>query len=374
MEREYGYYLEQVDPAGVAPQWDTLAANSVSPFLTTAWLVPWSQAYARDPVWLGLWDADANLRAGACFLRARDGTLLAAANVETSSWDVIASEPKDREAMWRAVVELGSRRLQIRIMPEHGGVEVVRHVLQAAGYRLIERTKSENPRLQLPSSWDDLLAAVSPNLRSQYRRRLRALSHEGPVRLRTTSGGTDLARDFQTFLRLEASGWKGRRGTAMLYNPQALTLYRGFAERAAQQGWLRLQLLEVGGRAVAGDLSCVFAGGTFMLKTAYDEALGDFSPGLVLRGEALRTAIDEGSAFFDFLGSPESYKMRWGAQAQRYLDIDGYRGAYAPVAFYHRRIRPVVGAARRQLRSRRSSRALGLAGPGADSDLSGRHC
>ncbi len=337
-------------PGGPAEQWDDLAQRCGSPFLSTAWLLPWTIAYAgRKARWLVLRDGSGGVCGTGCFLRTAGGGYSAAANVETSHWDVAAADSATRDEMWTQVAARAGQRLQLTPLPNGASLESLRRVLPGAGFRVLERRDAANPRLELPATWNELLASVSHNLRSQYRRRRGALARMGMVRLRVTTGGPELERDLQAFLRLEASGWKGRLGTAVLMDPAGETLYRGFAERAAASGWLRLALLEVDGRLVAGDLGCTFAGGTFMLKTAYDERLADASPGLVLRGEALRAAIEDGSSFYDFTGSAEPYKLRWGGAVQPYVDIAAYRGVYAPLSLYHSDLRPILKAAHGQL-------------------------
>lgn len=341
--------LEEVAPGAHADEWDELAVRSGSPFLSTAWLLPWTSAYAPDARWFVLRDADGGLRASGCFVPVSNG-LAAAANVQTAHWDVAAADPADRAEMWRWVAGISGQRLRLTALPA-ASLEVVRRVLPTASFGVVERPDPANPRRELPATWDELLGAVSSNLRGQYRRRLRALGEMGQVQLRVTTGGQGLGPDLSSFLQLEASGWKGQQGTAVLSDRATETLYRGFVERAADRGWLRLALLEVGGRLVAGDLSCAFAGGTFMLKTAYDEQQANRSPGLVLRGEALRAAIEDGSTFYDFVGAQEPYKLRWGGVVQPYSQVTAYRGLAAPAVLYHRRLRPVLKTVRDRART-----------------------
>jgi CelD/BcsL family acetyltransferase involved in cellulose biosynthesis len=186
---------------------------------------------------------------------------------------------------------------------------------------------------------------VSRNLRSQLGRRRRALEREGRLRFRTsTGGGEELERDLAAFLRVEGSGWKSGSGTAIRSDSRTERLYTDFARAAAAAGWLRLQLLELDGVPVAADLNCRFAGGTFLLKTGFDERYRQFSPGLVLRGEVLRAAIQEGAGFYDFLGGPDAYKLRWTAELRPRVAVRAYQGAWRPLATYQARLRPLLKA------------------------------
>jgi len=228
---------------------------------------------------------------------------------------------------------------------------VARAALGQAGYRLVERAGPRSPLVPLPDSWDELLAARSRNLRSQLGRRRRALEKRGELTLRTYSAPEEVGAALDSLLRIEASGWKSRAGTAILEDPPAERLYRSFARRAADQGWLRIYLLELDGKAIAGDLGCVFGGGAFLLKTGFEDSLGSLSPGLVLRGEALRASIEEeGCRFYDFLGPPDPYKLRWTTEVRPRLELRAYRGATAfPSFLFRSRVRPALAAVRRKL-------------------------
>ncbi len=110
---------------------------------------------------------------------------------------------------------------------------------------------------------------------------------------------------------MEASGWKGQEGTAIISNAASETLYRGFAREASQQGWLRLYLLELDGRVIAGQLATSLGGEMFLLKTGFDEARATLSPGFLLTAEVISHAIAEGLRGVDMQGRADDYKMIW---------------------------------------------------------------
>jgi CelD/BcsL family acetyltransferase involved in cellulose biosynthesis len=254
--------------------------------------------------------------------------------------------------MWEAIA---GERLPLLVLPllhAARAEEVAREMLPAAGYRLVAERGPASPYLDLPGTYDELLASKSRNFRSQLGRRRRALEKEGALAFRTTSGGEALERDLEAMLRVEAAGWKSEQGTAILSDERARGFYTRFAQVAAERGWLRLHLLELDGRAIAADYSLVFAGGEFLLKTGFDEAFSRLSPGLVLRGDVLRQATEAGLGYYDFLGGPDHYKMRWADQLRWRVTLRGFRGARAigPL-LYRARIRPALKSARSRLRA-----------------------
>jgi CelD/BcsL family acetyltransferase involved in cellulose biosynthesis len=346
--------------------WNVLAGSAGSPFLTAEWLAAWWSAFGGGRLTcLLLRDDRGSLRAGACCRRLAGGRLAAAANDHTGDWDVVAADDQARRALWRAVAGLGAGAVDLAAIRSRASLDQAGQELRAAGYGTVEVTGVRSPYLELPGTWDALLASVSRNLRSQLGNRRRALEREGRLRFRTTIGGEEeLARDLAVFPRVESSGWKAASGTAILSDPRTERLYTDFARAAAAAGWLRLHVLELDGVPVAADLNCAFAGGTFLVKTGFDERYARFSPGLVLRGEALRAAIQEGSRFYDFLGGPDGYKLRWTTHLRPRTAVKAYRGAYRPLTVYQARLRPLLKAGALQARAIKGGQARRRRRPG----------
>ncbi len=335
----------------MAAEWNQLAERGGSPFLTTEWLISWWSAFGRGAfTCLLVRDADGSLRAGVC-CRRLGGHVYAAANAHSGDWDAVAGDDGARAALWRAVASLGAGHVQLVGLRGPGSAATASGALGDARYSVVQRTGVQSPYLELPETWDELLASVSRNLRSQLGRRRRALSRHGELRFRTARGGDQLEPDLQAFLRLEGSGWKARSGTAITSDGRTERLYTDFARSAAHAGWLRLHMLELDGQPIAADLNCTFAGGTFLVKTGFDERYADLSPGLVLRGEVLRASIEDGAGFYDFLGGPDQYKLRWGAKLRPQMVVNAYRGTRRPLVVYESAIRPVLKATVTRLRA-----------------------
>ena len=320
--------------ASMSDAWEELAVPSGTPLLTPAWLLPWVETRARGPVVCAtLRGADGCLRAGALLQRVPGG-FASATDRYGGDWDVVAASDGDRRRLWDEIAALGAHRLTLdalRVGTE--ATEVAREALAAAGYGLLEGVNElASPYLRLPASFDELLAAISRAARWKWRRRRREFEREGAVRFRTTTGGPGLDRDLDALLRVEASGWKGRQGTAILCRAQDERLYREFAHAAAERGWLRLALLELDGVLVAGDMQVAVGGVLSSIKGGYDESYARLSPGHVLRGETLRAAIEEGLVGYDFLGPADPHKLRWTDEVRPRRRIVAWRGRVGRLA------------------------------------------
>ena len=170
--------------------------------------------------------------------------------------------------------------------------------LRRAGWGVDAVTRFERPVFARRADHAAALAASpAPERAKDLRRRRRRLGERGRVELDTATGGPGLAAGLETFLALEARGWKGGRGTALASRPASAAFARALfpgEEDGPVRG--RVDLLRLDGRAVAGSLALVAGGTATLLKIAYDEDERAFAPGVLLEAEIVRALHDTGFA------------------------------------------------------------------------------
>ena len=134
-----------------------------------------------------------------------------------------------------------------------------------------------------------------------------------------------MCRAFEDFLALEASGWKGREGTALLGSAADAQYVRGMIEALAADGAVAIHSLTLDGRPVSMQVVLRSGRTAFTWKTAYDEALHDFSPGALLLEDYTASllanqSIDQvDSCAFDDTGYMSAWQER-AALAQVWFD------------------------------------------------------
>ena len=172
------------------------------------------------------------------------------------------------------------------------------------------------PSVTLPQDWDRFLETrVSANTRQKIRRFLRQV--EGSEAYRITHANADtVARDIDLMLTLWTQRWAGQKGKRLqaILNADRRALRQAFAA-----GTLFMPVLWHGDRAI-----CVFA---FLIddrKKTYnfyiggrDESFKGPPIGLVLHAYAIRHAIANGIAKYDFLRGNEPYKYSFGCEERR---------------------------------------------------------
>ena len=130
---------------------------------------------------------------------------------------------------------------------------------------------------------------MSAKQRSTLRRKERRMADEGEIQYRSLSAGDDAAPWIAHFMAVEASGWKGRSGTAMGLEQARRDFLVAACHAAHARGQLHMVALEVDGTPIA--MKCNFTSGAmaFTFKIAYDEAWARFSPGVLLELFQMRT-------------------------------------------------------------------------------------
>jgi CelD/BcsL family acetyltransferase involved in cellulose biosynthesis len=176
------------------------------------------------------------------------------------------------------------------------------------GERLGARTwRSEaNPILTVPAGgWDAYLAGRSSNFRQQLHRRTRALERAGDVRFRLADEAS-LGRDLDTLFALHRARW-GTRKTSFDDAP----FHRDVARTALDRGWLRLWLLELGGRPVAAWLGFQVGEVGSYYQAGRDPTYERLSVGFVLLAHSVRAAMGDGAAEYRFGRGAEEFKYRF---------------------------------------------------------------
>ncbi len=142
-------------------------------------------------------------------------------------------------------------------------------------------------------------ASVSAKKRKELNRQANRLGETGALAYVRHHDETGLAQWTADFLALEAAGWKGKAGSALASQPATATLFADALAGAAQRGRLERLALTLDGRPVAMLASFLTPPGAFSYKTAFDESLAAFSPGVLLQRENLAVLGNPGVQWTD---------------------------------------------------------------------------
>jgi len=165
-------------------------------------------------------------------------------------------------------------------------------VEQRRGWREIHRYDRAMLRsdLSADSYWESHVRAKK---RKELRRLQKRLAELGTVETRLLRAGEALAPWCDDFLALEAAGWKGAEGTALANRPDHAAFLRDACAAAFAAGRLHMLRLDLDGRAIAMLINFRHGEGAFSFKIAFDEALGRFSPGVLIEIANLHAVQDD---------------------------------------------------------------------------------
>jgi hypothetical protein len=229
------------------------------------------------------------------------------------------------------VAAAGWDRLRLRDLPHGAARWTIRDRAEAAGLRCGIWTSLESPYRALPElpkpvlvanggkkqkgakepqgRYDLVEASLDSKFRQNLRRRKRRLAEVGETSYVLLDGKDAKALDvaLADFFSIEASGWKGRGGTAIAQRPELVGFYTQIARDAAKRGALALGFLTHKGVRIASHLSIVHDGKHYLVKLGYDESFHEYSPGQQLTSETIRDSCERGLTEFDFLGADASW-------------------------------------------------------------------
>ena len=125
----------------------------------------------------------------------------------------------------------------------------------------------------------------------------------------------------EEFIEIEASGWKGRNGTAIKQDERQSAFYRTLVQRLAAGGWLEWHLLKAEGKTIAIHMAVRAGSALVLLKIAFDENFSSIAPGNILMERTIKRAfvaedITEVNCLTDM-----AWNRNWNMPCRTYYDL-----------------------------------------------------
>ena len=127
-------------------------------------------------------------------------------------------------------------------------------------------------------------------------RRRRMLARDSGLELSVADRTHDPAAP-EEFLKLEASGWKGRgHGTAFARDQAKIAWFHEWVDHWTQTGRVTLLALNIGDTSIAFRILLRAGEGLWLFRTAYDDNYAKYGPGSLLLESALATQFEQTEA------------------------------------------------------------------------------
>jgi CelD/BcsL family acetyltransferase involved in cellulose biosynthesis len=213
----------------------------------------------------------------------------------------------------------GKPMLLSRLGEDSGEVGMLREMNKKRAL-VVARTETGSPYLPLTTNWAAFEAALSSRDRYDLRRAGKRAERSGKIQFEIANPGPETVdRYLEEIYRVEAAGWKGRQGTALLADERLKRFFNLYAKAASRQGALRLCFLRINDRAVAVQLAAEYYKRFWVFKIGYDEAFSRCSPGILLMHETIRYAFEQGLEAYEFLGFDAPWMHRWTEQKHSHI-------------------------------------------------------
>jgi CelD/BcsL family acetyltransferase involved in cellulose biosynthesis len=315
----------------IEPEWKQLLAESEieHPFLTPEWITAWWKAFGAGRKLHVLVVREQGRAVAIAPLMTSRGRLygLPVRRLETIANDhtpragfIVASGRAEAHALlWGALIRSrpGWDVLMLKQVPgDSGSLVALKTHATRDGWLEGRWRASQSPWLTIDGDFNTYLSGLSAKHRANLRNRDRRLAKVGEIELETVTGGPGLDEALAEGLKLEAAGWKGKAGTAILEAEDTERFYSEFSKTAALRGWLTLHFLKVAGKRVAFDYGLTYQKRLYLLKAAYDPTFAAYSPYTQLLQRVLSHAFEEKMLELDFLGAADRWKFDWTGTAR----------------------------------------------------------
>src|SRR5256886_9837402 len=269
-----GYYL---------PEWelavDALASGHTGASMLSAW---------NDAGLIGLMPVGSMSRAYKIPLPAL---------VSAHPYGTLCTPPIDRDTAVDAVSQLtlkarkaGARALILRDMSLSGpAMKAFTESLRREDLR--PRVLQSYLRASLDATRDaeELLHEALGNKKlKELRRQRHRLAENGAVSFDAARSPDEVAAAIEIFMKLEAGGWKGKRGTALVQDEGDAAFIRRATRALAENGQCEIVTLRAGDTPVAAAIVLRHQDRAFYFKLGVDECFAKFSPGVQLTMELTR--------------------------------------------------------------------------------------
>lgn len=345
-----------IDP--LAPAWEELADRAgAAPFLRPGWIDAWWRAFGAGRLEIVTLERAGRL-AALIPLRRRVGRLQSLSNWHSPLFGMLAEDEAAGHELAGALLAGMPTELSLGFVPVGPELAAYHSAAIHAGSSVLQRTLERSPFVAIDGSWESYRRRLSRHRRAELGRLRRRLEEVGDLRLQVADGRERLQVLLDEVFSVEASGWKGARGTAIACRPETRRFYTDVAAWAAERGWLRLASLRLAGRPLAVQYLLEVDDVQYALKGGYDPSAERFSPGILLLEALLERAFATGIRRFALLGGDEPYKIAFANGHQELVLFQAF--APTPAGTLHRaawaHLQPLASRARAALARRRGAR------------------
>ena len=159
--------------------------------------------------------------------------------------------------------------------------------------------------------YEDFLGQLSKNFRDGLRKSRNKMAKLEDVTIEWACTPEALEAAFPRFLDVEASGWKGKAGSAISLNPAIRKFYAELTRLLAPSARCRINLMMHGTKTIAGHFGILLDDRYYLLKIGYDETYRQEGPGNLLLENLLKRLAEDSSVKYVDLITDTPWHQSW---------------------------------------------------------------
>ncbi len=339
--------------AALADEWDALLSEDAHPFDLHCWLTAWWTAFGDDS------------QLAVCILR-RDGALAGALPLHLEGRHLcgfgndhapltrpLAVDPEALQALSAAVVESKPGYFEMLAIPEADpGLAGLEDACRKGSMLPVRESSYASPFVDTHGDYETWRKENKHRWKAPLERKWRKMERDFEAEFTLVEGPKDLDTELAEGLRIEASGWKGKGGTAIESAADTASFYRLMTKAFHERDELRFNWILLDGKAVSFDMCLLYRNRLYTLKSGYDEDYRNLAPGLVHRLAIIKRCFELEIDEHDLLGDEIGWKTRFASGNRPHVNLRAYRKSplgYARHGYRHH-LRPSLKTAYRRLR------------------------
>jgi CelD/BcsL family acetyltransferase involved in cellulose biosynthesis len=340
---------------GLTAGWNALVPRDGHPFDLHDWYAAWWGTFGGEAelavctVWRG------GELAGVLPLRREGGRLYGLANGHSGMFRPLATDDEAMEALIEAAFSDSSCQVELTMLPAaDDALQALERGMRDQRMLVLEEGTFASPIVDTSGDVDAWRKGAKSSWKGRLARYRRKMLRDYDARLDVVTAPDDLEGWLADGFRVEASGWKGEAGTAILSAPETEAFYRDLARRFHARDDLRLSRIVLDGQTVAFSFCILWRSRLYSLKTGFDESWRKIVPGLVLQLSIVERCFELGLDAYELLGETSDWKEKIATESRSYATVRAYRRRPAGVLRYAYRshLRPRLKSTYRRMRPR----------------------
>jgi CelD/BcsL family acetyltransferase involved in cellulose biosynthesis len=232
---------------------------------------------------------------------------------------LIYKDEESLEELINNIIKIGKPVILSRVRSESPEVLMLQRMNKKRSI-IVLTNSTGSPFLPIATTWTEFEANMSSRQRYDLKRAQKRAESLGEVQFEILSPNPEILDCYlEEIVHVEAAGWKGREGTALLFDQRLKYFFYLYSNAISRLGPLRICFLRINSRAAAILLAVQHFNRFWALKVGYDETFSRCSPGVLLINETIRHAYMNGLEAYEFLGSDAPWIHMWTKQEHPYV-------------------------------------------------------